>query len=308
MGRLWIAMRLHDGCGRRALRRCGSLLLAAALVASLAACSGGASRLPDTSQVPGFDLTSANLALARLNHYRTLASVPQVQLDYELSRDCQKHANYLKLNGIDLRVVGLGAHTEDPLVSGYTAEGEEAAASSVIYQGVTAPVAVDNWMCTLYHRLGLLDPNLMYIGFGSGGGYQVMDVVRGRVGMPYAVSGEALCPPPGMPDTPREYIMEIPHPIPGDDILGVPITVEFFGAVGRSILNVQTQLTDLAADEAVPCYVQWPGQPYLPEWDLAKLIALIPKQPLGAARTYRVSVTAWVDGTPWSAQWDFTTR
>ena len=277
------------------------------MLLSLVACSGSSS-LPDTSQAPGFDLDSATLALARLNHYRTLASVPKVQLDYDLSRDCQKHANYLKINSVDLRVVGLQAHTEDPHAVGYSAAGAEAGGSSVIYQGVTAPEAVDNWMCTLYHRLGLLDPNLLYVGFGSGGGYQVMDVVRGRVGLPYAVSGEALCPPPGMPDTPREYKVEIPHPIPGDEVLGVPITVEFFGAVGDNILNVQTQLTDLAADQAVPCYVQWPGEPFLREWDLDRLIAIIPKQPLAGGRMYRVTVQAWVDGTPWRAEWDFTTR
>ena len=33
-------------------------------------------------------------------------------------------------------------------------------------RGVGPVEAVDNWMNTLYHRLGLLDPNLQRIGFG----------------------------------------------------------------------------------------------------------------------------------------------
>lgn len=279
------------------------MLAAVAVLAS--ACGGsGAASPPEL----GFDLTAAGLALDRLNAYRTMASVPELRLDYELSRGCQLHADYLKLNSIDLRIVGLEAHGENPQFPGYTSQGDAAGHSSVIYQGVMPREAIDNWMCTLYHRLGLLDPNLLAVGFGSNGGYQVMDVVRGRIGLPYAVAGVALCPPPGMADAPREYRHEIPHPIPGDEELGVPITVEFFGGIGGSILNPEVQLTDLAADEAVACYLQWPGQPYLPEWDYERLIVLIPRQPLAAARSYRVSVSAWVDGTPWRAEWDFTTR
>jgi hypothetical protein len=262
--------------------------------------------VPDAgSQV---DYSTALAVLGRFNTYRVQASVPPVELDSTLCQGCQFHANDLVLNGISLQVVGLGAHVEDPALQGYTQAGAEAGTHSIIYQGVTPLEAVDNWMRTLYHRLGLLDPNLKRIGFGSAGGYQVMDVSHGRVTGVEAAAGTALFPSPGMVDAPLSFKNEIPYPIPGDTSLGVPITVEFFGQIGGRIAGVAVQVTDLTAQGDVECYIQWPGQPFLPEWDVPRLIAVIPRDPLVGGHAYRVRVDAWVDDMPWSASWEFSSR
>jgi len=285
--------------------RCGALL---ALLLTASACGGGAG----TTTIPDGPLTvnlvAANAAVERFNTYRTLASVQQVGLDLDLSLGCQAHAQYLALNEIDLRYVQLDAHNEDPLLPGYTAYGEEAGQSSVIYQSVTPVEAIDNWMRTFYHRLGLLNPNLYYVGFGSAAEYQVMDVVRGRVQGPYAVEGSVLYPPPGMTGVPLEYKAEIPHPIPGDLSLGTPITVEIFGGIGTHVALEQAALFDAQTGGEIDCYLQHPGQPFLSGWDFAGVIALIPRDPLPAHRTLRVLVAGFVNGSAWSAEWTFATQ
>jgi hypothetical protein len=178
----------------------------------------------------------------------------------------------------------------------------------VIYQSVTPVEAIDNWMRTFYHRLGLLNPNLYNVGFGSAGDYQVMDVIRGRVQGPYAVEGIVLYPPPGMDSVPAEYKTEIPHPIPGDLSLGIPITVEFFGDIGRHIELQQANVFDALSGSEISCYLQHPGEPFLSGWDLQGVIALIPRDPLPARRALRVLVSGYIDGSAWTAEWTFTTQ
>lgn len=274
----------------------------------LLGCGGGGKviQLPDPS-----DLNSAagTAAIVRLNLYRNLAAVQPVQLDGYLSYGCQSHANYLAVNDVNLRDVELGAHHENPELPGYSSRGDLAGRSSVIYQGVTPAEAIDNWMRTFYHRLGLLDPNLHYVGFGSALDYQVMDALSGRVAGPVAAPGIVLFPAPGMIGVPREYKREIPHPIPGDDDLGIPISVEFFGTWGRYISHVETHVVDVSAGGmALPCYVQTPDDPYLGQWTQNQVIALIPEDPLPAQHEIRVEIGAMVDGERWTADWQFTTQ
>jgi len=281
----------------------------AAVVFAQSGCTGGGAATtgnpPDTGAP---SQAAAVAAIERLNHYRNQANTPPVLLDEQLSLGCQAHADYLQINSIDLHVVGLDAHNEYPELQAYSEAGEAAGASSIIYQGVTSVEAVDNWMATFYHRLGLLDVNLLAVGFGSAGGYQVMDVVHGRAQDDAIQSGTALFPSVGMRDAPVAYRQEIPHPIPGDRSLGVPITVEFSGGIGWHITGVGYLVLDTDSGATVPCYLQTPGQPFLPEWDMSQVIALIPREPLAKGHTYRVSVSATVDGSPWAGEWLCLTR
>jgi hypothetical protein len=276
-----------------------------------AACGGGAALSAPwpghAGDGSGMDYTAASAAVARLNYYRALSGITPVELDYGLSHGCQMHANYLVLNRIDLRTVGLGAHEEDSALAGFSFSGAQAGLSSVIYQGVGPVAAIDFWMQTFYHRLGLLDPNLKRVGFGTHGGYQVLDVQQGRVRGTLAVPGSALYPAPGIIEVPGFMKEEIPQPVPGDNSVGIPVTVEFFGNAGWSITSVTTQLLNLDTAAIVPCYVQTPGSPLLEDWDYAQLIALIPEDPLPRGH-YMTNVAAIVDGQPWGAQWDFSVR
>lgn len=252
--------------------------------------------------------TAAQEALARLNHYRMATGVMPVTLDGYFSQGCQAHADYLFINDIDLGEVGLAAHSESPSLPGYSPEGNEAGVASIIYHGAGPEEAVDNWMRTFYHRLGLFNPNLERIGFGSAGEYQVLDATRGRTSGLAQTPGPVVFPAPGMQDVNGSYKREIPHPVPGDDSLGVPITIEFYGNRGNSITSVQASVVDLTLGQEVGCYLQYPFHPLLAGWDPGQLIALIPRDPLAGGHLFRVTVSARVDGELWDAEWSFTTR
>ena len=75
-----------------------------------------------------------------------------------------------------------------------------------------------------------------------------------------------------------------------------------------AVVGVDALLIDLTTMNEVPCYLQTPGYPFLPEYDLAQLIALIPEDPLPGGHLFRVHIQAWVDHELWGAEWDFTTR
>jgi len=284
--------------------------LTVATVLLVVSCTGPASTsaiVTTPSQVQ-VDESSASTAVAILNHYRSLGSLAPVTLDDDLCKGCQLHANYLAANSVSLASVGLQAHTETAGALGYTTQGAHAAGNSVIYEGVSPTVAVNNWMQTLYHRLGMMDPNLTRVGFGSSHGYQVMDIGSGRLRGWVAHDSISIFPWPGMTGIGGAYIREIPHPIPDDNEIGVPITIEFFGMRGLQIGQPTVTLKDLTHGNALGAYVEYPGHPFLPEWDLSQLIAIIPHAPLPGGSTIQVEVNAQVDGGPFSAKWQFTTK
>ena len=283
-----------------AIAACGTLGL-------LVGCGGGGS--PPSSQVPdgGVNYTEAYKAVELFNTYRARAGVPAVTLDPSDSGNCQAHANYLYINDISLSEVGLNAHDEDPTLDGYTTGGDLAGSRSVIYEGVTAEEAVGNWMNTFYHRLGLMNPNLKSVGFGSTGDYQVMDIISGIYHGDDETSAAVVFPPAGATGIPGKFKKEIPHPVPGDDSLGVPITVEFFGDFASRVHIELATLHDLTAGEQVICYVQTPSDPLLEDHVYRNVVALIPIDPLPEGHTFQAHVVGIVNFADWSATWDFST-
>jgi len=290
----------------------GLLALACFALLAVASCTGGSAGttipiVTNPAQVQ-VNHTAASNAIDLLNYYRSLGSLDLVTTDSDLCKGCQLHANYLSGNSVSLNAVGLKAHTETPGTAGYTVAGAKAGQNSVIYEGVTATQAVSNWMQTLYHRLGMMDPNLKRVGFGSQGGYQVMDIGQGRLRGMLAHDSISLFPWPGMTNVPGYYVREIPHPIASDNDIGIPITVEFFGLRGISIDQPIVKLYDVTHGRQLAAYVQFPGHPFLQQWDLAQLIAIIPQSPLPGGSVIKVEVNAFVDGGPFTTEWQFTTR
>lgn len=121
--------------------------------------------------------------LSRLNAYRAMASLPPVTEELSWSDGCGKHARYMVKND----VIG---HSEDPGNQWYTPEGDACArnANVMVSTDATAPdaYAIDVWMQAPFHAVGMLDPRLARVGYGSyremDGGWQMgaaLDVLRG---------------------------------------------------------------------------------------------------------------------------------
>ena len=121
--------------------------------------------------------------LAHLDKLRmqTLGSdeYSRLKISEELGGGCRLHAEYL-VKYPEQAAAWPDAHEQYPDKEGFTPEGNRAGLSSVIAPGVASGVeAVDAWMATFYHRLPLLDPGLLRVGYALEGGVAVLDVMVG---------------------------------------------------------------------------------------------------------------------------------
>src|SRR6185503_894468 len=168
----------------------------------------------------------------RLNVHRKAAGLEPVVLDPVLSKGCAAHAEYLVKNAAHPSTQGLGLHSEDPKLSGYTKEGERAGKASVIFLGLEGEAAVEGWMGSLFHRIPLLQSRLRKIGYGvaRGGPAKVTVVLDATNGMgPGKDSTVVLYPAEDQKDVPLAFVPEIPDPIPDslNNKAGYPITAIF---------------------------------------------------------------------------------
>lgn len=251
--------------------------------------------------------------LDRINRIRRQAELNPVKLDAELSKACRLHAKYLVVNARRPEVQGMGAHREDAKLPGYSAEGEKAAKASDIALGDYEPTdALDGWMATLYHRVPILEPELREIGFGCARGRRlgwvtVLDVASRR---DPGRSRPIFWPVDRQTDVPLNFPPggETPNPIPDEKVTraGYPITAFFPGQL--PVLKSQARLED-AEGKNVPCWFSSKEAPANPKFvnHQGNTICLIPKEPLRAETTYRVTITGEHLGDAWKKSWTFTT-
>jgi hypothetical protein len=134
----------------------------------VAACSSNGrnvSSLPPTAKSrPVVALPSPDGWLDHLNLYRAAARLSPVTENAAWSAADRKHAIYIVKNDA-LR------HSEDPDNSWYTPEGQTAAQQSNLFHSSnrddTDRRVIDTWMQSPFHAIGLLDPRLVQVGFGS---------------------------------------------------------------------------------------------------------------------------------------------
>jgi uncharacterized protein YkwD len=167
--------------------------------------------------------------LERLNAHRKAAGVELVAADPGLSKGCAAHAAYLVRNVDHPSTQGLGLHSEDPKLPGYSKEGERAGKAAVIFLGKEGPDAVEGWIGSLLHRIPLLESRLRKVGYGlaRGGPAAVTAVLDATSGMGVGKDAPVvLYPADGQKDVPREFCPEIPDPIPesADKKAGYPVT------------------------------------------------------------------------------------
>jgi hypothetical protein len=150
--------------------------VALALLSSLVA-AGSAAAIPSAD------------AIARINAVRVANGIPPVVEDPALSAACQSAARYLALNrGWDRN----RPHSANPDKPGYTPEGANAAAHSVLAgpPGWTNP---HPWASAPFHRRQVLDPGLTATGYGEQAGYACLDTLsaphRATAGQIFTVPG-----------------------------------------------------------------------------------------------------------------------
>jgi Cysteine-rich secretory protein family len=150
-----------------------AMLLSAATFLLAGLTAGGAVSPQAVSAAPG-------PWLDRFNFYRVATGLSPVAEQASLSSDAAKHVNYMLLNP------GEFEHSENPALPGYTTEGDRSARESNLFRsspGFTEVQAIDGWMESLFHRYGMLRPELQFTGFAIGCNAQgcaaALDVIAG---------------------------------------------------------------------------------------------------------------------------------
>jgi hypothetical protein len=259
------------------------------------------------------DTSPEQIALDRLNFYRTLAHSPPIRLHPTLAAAAQHHANYFLLNDNDPSAWPYGPHGEvagKPEYTGRTS-GDRAVAAGYTWRAgwevmgyVDDPtISIDGWMATIFHRTIILDPYLEYMGYGHGrsslGQVDVVDLGHGPLDTADRTQ-VIVFPAAGQTDVPVAWLGgEIPDPLPPGTTypVGYPITIQPIAYVSLTV--TQAELRD---DQDVPVAI-YPN----PANCGTACYALVAVKPLQLGTTYTVHVTGTVDGVPFDKSWAFTT-
>lgn len=225
----------------------------------------------------------ADKVLAMLNDRRAAAGLQPVAFDPELSAGATAHAAYLARYP-EQASRWPDAHEQQPNTAEFSAAGAWAGAHSVITNGPVEE-CIDVWLATFYHRLPLLEPGLLRVGFGRAGAINVLDA--GSVVNPGS-TWVSVWPYDGQQGVPRTFPGELPPPVPDrlePHSLGYPVTIQLGPRDHAPDLTIE--LLDSAGDP-VPCILSTPSAPSNPQLTPNQAWCLVPVEPLGARKGYRV--------------------
>jgi uncharacterized protein YkwD len=247
-------------------------------------------------------------ALARVNYYRALERVMPLSIDPAVERGASAHVSYYVLNQGNQTMAGMGLHDEVQGNPGFTGVDSDARAKAAgandwyVDENVGLagePEATVDWFVnTVNHRLNLLHPSAVHLGYAASANPPIDVFDIGFSGDRPAVALPSVYPADGQPGVPTSAdLQETPDPAPGAPRpLGYPITISF---------HVQDEVSFASSQLADPS-----GQPlqlYTLEKKWLRSLALIPARPLQPGQTYVVQVSGMANGQPFSKSWSFTT-
>ena len=250
-------------------------------------------------------------ALDAVNAYRQQAGVLALTADPALAEAAEEHAWYTIFNFGQPSEVGLGIHTEDPSLPGFTGanflQRDRAAGypggrgSEVINHVYTPPAAVEVWIDSVYHRFPLLDRETQAVGYGEAQiGILAAAVMDVGIGDPTKAQ-PVVFPAAGARDVPAGFVgHETPDPAPAGTQypVGYPVTLTVGSA---STFSVQSSRLLTADGNEVTGFTLLPGrQVDAGEW------CFMAQEPLRPGAAYTAEVTGTLDGQPFTQHWSFT--
>jgi len=267
---------------------------------------------PSPSPTPQPD---AEAWLTHLNSYRAMAGLNPVSENPDWENGAYLHSRYMVKNDF----IG---HSENPENEWYSVEGEQAAQSSNLAASHSPTTddtyAIDLWMQAPFHAIGILDPRLSQVGYGSfreeDGGLQMgatLDVIRGLGELPLTVSYPIAWPADGSSVTLTSHFSESPNPLSSctgyQAPTGVPILLQIGPGdqtpkiLAHSFSQGSASLAHCVFDETSysnpDSNAQNLGRAILGARDT---IVLIPQQQLVPGTRYTVSITLASGTYTWS--------
>jgi uncharacterized protein YkwD len=253
--------------------------------------------------------------LTYLNSYRSMAFLPALIENSSWSTGSQNHARYTVKNDILM-------HNEDSSNRWFTQEGMAAAQAGNLMgsydQTASDRHAVDSWMQAPFHAIGILDPSLQQVGYGSyregDGGIQMgatLDVLRGLGSIPSSVRYPIMWPGNGTTVPLVKFYSESPNPLTSCPNYTVPTGLPIILQVGQGEVSPRVSSFSISQGGTAleSCIItegsytnpdgtaQESGRAILNERDG---IILIPRQPLTPVAAYTVSITVNEQNYTWS--------
>jgi hypothetical protein len=255
--------------------------------------------------------------LILVNEFRAQANLPLLVEEGGWSEGSWLHARYMVKNDVI-------QHYEEPSNPWYTPQGANAAQNCNLM--VSSNHLVDDeypilvWMQAPFHAIGLLDPALHSVGYGSyresDGGFEMgaaLDVLRGLDQIPEGVEFPIAWPGDGAVVPLSYHWIESPDPLtscPGYAApSGLPILLQL--GSGGLTPDVTAHSLQQGGVEIPHCVFDETNYTH-PDGALRDLgrnvlgardaVVVIPRDPLVPGATYRVSVTA----NGWTTDWSFT--
>jgi hypothetical protein len=310
------------------MARCGTAWLLVVLVVALVCLQSAAAATPNATVTGGPALYLPLVVrgeqpapptdpgwLTLVNEFRAQAGLPLVVENDYWSEGSWLHSRYMVKNDVI-------QHYEDPGNPWYTVQGDHAAENCNLMVSSSAGVDDDYpilvWMQAPFHAVGLLDPALHAVGFGSyrevGGGFEMgaaLDVLRGLGQIPESVQFPIAWPGDGAIVPLAYHWVESPNPLtscPGYSApAGLPILLQLgSGGVTPDVTGHSVQENGI---EIAHCVFDETNYYHPDGWlrDLGRsvlgardAVVIIPREPLNPGAVYRVSVTANGRTTTWS--------
>jgi hypothetical protein len=252
-----------------------------------------------------------------INQLRAVGNLPAVAENATWSLGCYNHSRYMVKNDVI-------SHEETPGNPWYTPEGQAAAQNGNVL--VSSNVnnsdqsALDGWMTGPFHGVGMIDPALLQVGYGSYreaiGTWRMgatLDVLRGLGTIPGSVTFPIRWPRDGgvMPYASYDG-GEWPDPLSGCAGYTVPSGPPIYLMIGSGNLTPSVTAHSLiyngaeqqrcVFDEtnytnAGDAYGQSTGRGVL---NMRDAIVMMPRNPLVAGGAYTVSITANGQTHTWS--------
>lgn len=264
------------------------------------------------SSSPAATASVSTVWLTRLNHFRAIAQLGSLREDPAISAAARAHSQYLLANYADKisggEPLGDAGHEESPGKTGYSSAGAALAPNAQLAWGCgpyDTSGQIDQWIAGPFHRLPMLDPFLVQVGFGEAADNGCW-VAALRLAAPdehpapYARAIEF--PPDGVPVPINWSGVEFPNPLascPGYEMpVGLPITLQ----LGR-LYDAQLTAHSLSVNGAVIDSCAFDARAYqnpdaaaqeYGRWALRSsgAVVLIPRAPLNPGKRYSVSITA----------------
>ncbi len=273
-------------------------------------------QIPVNTNTPTPTATAGSDWLAHVNTYRSAADLPAVGENTTWSNGDWLHSRYMVKNDY----IG---HSEDSNNQWYTTEGSTAAQNSNVAVSSSTSfsdnAAIDLWIQGPFHAVGILDPALNTVGYGSYheaiGTWQsgaALDVLRGLGSIPPSVTFPIEFPGSGKTIALTSYSGgESPDPLSScagyTTPTGLPIILQIGSGsltpnvTAHSFKQGVTNLEHCIFDETnytnSNSSYQSLGRSVLGSRDA---IVLIPRAPLVAGNTYTVSITTNGNTYTWS--------